>query len=379
MDMYGFQSANQQTSAACPTCGQQSRRPIRLYGRTCVLQCDDCRARHALELPPLQKKIFYLDQNAVSNLAHTRSNTGKSPESFWFELNQRLTRALHKQLVVCPISFSHQVESAVSPHFESFMRTAEHFAAGCSFQEFGTIREKQLKACFFANLKAEPTPSWRLQARDVIVGDTSGWVPIPQDPFLWQMSEEQTSLLRTIRQQAYADLTKVFKDWKSHPERRLADWFETELKPARKTYGALLLDIWQEDVAAGTELGLRAPTTVLDFVESNAFAEVPFLKISSWLYATAARKALHQEKPPNRGFLGDVEFIACLLPYCDAIFVDRSCHAYLNELNSTRRLDLDTHVFSLANKDELIEYLYGLESTAPAEQLRIADQLYGTI
>jgi hypothetical protein len=251
------------------------------------------------------------------------------------------------------------------------MATAQYFAGGCSFHDFETLRVQQLNACFSASLKGIPPTPWRLQSSEAMYGDPNGWLPIPAHPFSWRMSEEQKQYLRTVRLRAYGDMASTFKHWKTHPERKLEDWKETELKPARSAYGELLQRRVAQVVASGSARDPRATMeAALEFVKSPAFGEVPFLKISSWLYAAAARKAVAQKNPPSPGFLGDVELIACLL--------HRPCRAYLNELQLTGRLTFDARVFSLANKAELIAFIDELERTAPSEQVLLADQLYGT-
>jgi hypothetical protein len=257
------------------------------------------------------------------------------------------------------------------------MSTAEYFAGGCSFQDFDSLRIHQLTACFSARLgNVQPGP-WRLHSSEVMHEDPNGWLPIPQRTFFWQMSEEQKQLLRGVRQRAYDDMATLFQHWKTHPERHLEDWKESELRPARSTYGELLLRN-VVPVISGAALDPRAVMeAAMEFIQSPAFGEVPFLKISSWLYAPAARTALHQASPPSPGFLSDVELIACLLPYCDAMFLDKPCRAYLNELQSTGRLAFDTRVFSLANKADFIDFIATTEVAAPPEQARLADWLYG--
>ncbi len=121
-----------------------------------------------IPLPPLKKKILYLDQNAVSNLAHHRESTGKRPDEAGQTLEKRLGRAVRRQLAVCPVSLSHQFESAVSPHFEAFMTTAECLAAGCSFVDFETIRASQLTTAFVAHIERTQVDLFRLPAEPVM-------------------------------------------------------------------------------------------------------------------------------------------------------------------------------------------------------------------
>jgi hypothetical protein len=257
------------------------------------------------------------------------------------------------QLVVCPVSSSHQFESAVSNRFEQFMLTAEYFASGCAFRDFATIRDEQLMASFLADFLGEGMPNWPSLISRVTFTDPHQRTLFPPRRILWRNSAEDVQLLRSVRKQSYDDVAGVFQSWKAHPERSIVEWKNSEIGPFRNHYAEQIIKLLRN--SAAPEIGTRAE--VFGFVNSLAFSEVPFLKISSWLYATAARKATHQVEPPSRGFLNDVEFIACLLPYCDALFVDRQCSAYLNELQSAGRLVFDTRVFSLANKEDLLSYL----------------------
>ena len=51
--------------------------------------------------------------------------------------------------------------------------------------------------------------------------------------------------------------------------------------------------------------------------------------------------------------------MSCLLPYCDAMFIDKEIATYWREIQGTpsRRLPFETRVFSLSNKVELLAYL----------------------
>ena len=106
--------------------------------------------------------------------------------------------------------------------------------------------------------------------------------------------------------------------------------------------------------------------------------EVPFNKISSMLYAALARKAAAGRKnPPSQGIVNDVLLISVLLPYCDSMFIDKECYGYLNEEPLKSKLDFNTRLFSLTNRDEFIDYLDEIEKSAPKGQISKIAEVYG--
>ena len=169
----------------------------------------------------------------------------------------------------------------------------------------------------------------------------------------------------------------MFEHWKAYPERQLEKWMESELISARSGYGQQLWRILVREAVDDTKSDPKVlMEAVRTFISSPDFGVVPFVKISSWLYATAARQAKAQANPPSRGFLADVEFISCFLPHCDAVFLDRQCRAYLDELRIAKRVEFDARAFSMANREGLIDFINELERSAPPEQLRLADRLH---
>jgi hypothetical protein len=62
------------------------------------------------------------------------------------------------------------------------------------------------------------------------------------------------------------------------------------------------------------------------FGDANRISEAPFVKIQSLLYASLAMRAAGGQKElPNEGTNTDIETVAHLLPYCDAMLMDNGC------------------------------------------------------
>lgn len=89
-------------------------------------------------------------------------------------------------------------------------------------------------------------------------------------------------------------------------------------------------------------------------------------------------KAPTQKEPPTKGFFSDVDVMSCLLPYCNAMLLDRECAGYWREIQSSpkHRLPYGTRVFSLAAKDDFMAYLDEIEKSATEEHRKLVRDIY---
>jgi len=116
-----------------------------------------------------------------------------------------------------------------------------------------------------------------------------------------------------------------------------------------------------------------------EYFRSETLERIPFLRIAALLWASVARKAsAGQKKPPTRGMVTDIEILSTLLPYCDAMLVDRECAGYLREEPVRSRLGFPTRVFSMADKNQLLDYLDDIHDRIPEDHLRVVEEVYGS-
>jgi len=216
--------------------------------------------------------------------------------------------------------------------------------------------------------------------------------------------------LRKARGKMHEGIIGCFKLWQSEKEKTFDDWFEEE----RIGYGLIILQQYQEYIEkcyrkmilngklnvfdiinppqsydlirsihyafkeAGIENYEVLNSKTNEFLFSSFFKEIPFVKISSLYFASIARKAATgMKKPPNQGMINDIKVISHLLPYCDAMFIDNECHAYLSEQPLKVRINYGTAVFSQKTKEEFIEYLDEIESNASVEHFNKVNEVYG--
>ena len=116
----------------------------------------------------------------------------------------------------------------------------------------------------------------------------------------------------------------------------------------------------------------------IEFGKANRIAEAPFVKLQSLMFAAIAMRAAQgQKEPPNEGTTTDIETVAHLLPYCDAMFMDNGCRSLLLDVPTTLRPPETAKVFSLNVKTQFLDYLRSIRDGIPAEHVQAIREVYG--
>lgn len=214
--------------------------------------------------------------------------------------------------------------------------------------------------------------------------------------------------LRANRDKAADAVLPIFKRWQTEKGKDFSYWYNEEKKAAAKVlieeyfrYIEKLALVSYGKITFQAEEMLPPPVMItmrtikdrlkesgindkdLDietakFLRSDLFEETPSYKISAMLYAAMARKAAYGRKePPSKGFMNDVKIISSLLPYCDAMFIDNECRGFLLENPLKRELNYGTEIFSCNNRDEFLEYLDSIYSSATEAHLGKVREVYG--
>jgi hypothetical protein len=98
------------------------------------------------------------------------------------------------------------------------------------------------------------------------------------------------------------------------------------------------------------------------------------------LWACIRHQAAHggRKTPPNIGTANDIEMIESLLPYCDAMFIDREMASLLNYGEVKKRIaEYGTNIFSTANKNDFMKFLDYIKDNASKEHMDIIKEVYG--
>lgn len=396
----------------CPKCGQHEFGVLSIQETSITRRCRVRTCWHTAKhpLPPLQKKIIYLDQFIFSNITKMLSQNAPGherakAEPFWRDLFEALGVLDQMQLIVCPDSTEHHAESLISPFYEELKRTYEHFSTGISFERPIRIQQQQVMDAFSAHLKGTK-PHFDFDPKHVTSGRLHGWhdrIFITVDG---TMRGERQAIQRS-RSQLHSSLAGIFKEWQKGGDtfaqaferekgayaegalkayvadyRRRMLTFAGQLPPTPENFmGSLFTMLFHGFEWAAKVHGLQpnqANGAIKSFIESGAMNETPSNIISASMWASLAMKAAAGQKtPPDEGMATDIDIVSTLLPYCDAMFVDRTCRSLLLDIPKSHKLPYQCRVFSMANKDEFLQYLREIRASATAEHIALLHTVYG--
>ncbi len=397
----------------CPKCGQREFGVLSIHDTSITRRCRvrACWYTATYPLPRLRKKIIYLDQFIFSNITKMLSANAPGHERakgdpFWRELFESLDVLCRMQLVVYPDSTEHHDESLISPFFEELKHTYEHFSTGISFARPLTIGHEQVTVAFFAHLNGTK-PLFDFNPEHVTAGSLHAWtdrVFITVNGIL----PGQKQAIKQTRSRIHSSLAAVFKEWQKGGEtfaqafqrekaayaKEIVKAFESDRRklmlvfagqlPAtlENVLGSVNGSLMQSLEYAAKYRGLasdQANEAIKSFIQSGAMNETPSNIISASMWASLAMQAAAGQKtPPDEGMVTDIDIVSALLPYCDAMFVDRKCRSLLFDIPKTHKLPYQCRVFSMANKDEFLQYLRDVRASATPEHLALLQEVYGS-
>jgi hypothetical protein len=158
----------------CPNCGAEELGILSVGHEMCTRRCRACWFKAHAGLPPLSRKVVYIDQFAISDMMKTLNaehphHAEAAANPFWRELFEALEAVVKRQLVICPDSDIHSHESAVSGWYDDLKLLYEHFSHGVSFNSTDEIAQRQLNIALLAWLDKK-APEYNFDAERVTHG-----------------------------------------------------------------------------------------------------------------------------------------------------------------------------------------------------------------
>lgn len=398
----------------CPKCGSTATFGVlSIYDHSYIRRCKNCWHDQGFPLPPLQKKVLYLDQFALSNMMKSLNPKAKSHgkdnlDSFWRELFERVDRLSKLQVLVCPRSEFHSDESLLSPFYEALKRMYELLSGGVSFEDKHHIECMQFGDAAKQWVQGVSPPKVQLDRKKVLHGgDLTGWHDRLIISVKMTYLDEWIQDIRTHRQRFHAGMAGLYEYWRTE-KKTFAEVFQNECKEFGTTlvglyrdYLQTVVDAYEGNLPADPHKLIAAPYVhlveyvrdvlrrcgvpeadtlkkTLEFFLSPDIQHIPHMRIAGMLNAALARRVVAgMKKPPNEGMMTDLTAISTLMPYCDAMLVDKEFASLLAENPLVEELNYGTKVFSTSSRQALLDYLAELEAQISPEHRRLVGEVYG--
>lgn len=397
----------------CPNCGQAQLGTLSVTENVHTRRCRNCFHTERENLPPLQKKLIYLDQMVLSGIAKEldpdqREKTRRR-DDFWLEVFYKIDRLNKLQLIVCPKSPIHERESSLDDRYEPvWRRLYEHLASGVSLRSPDQVLMRQLGEAFDAWF-ADRDPNWdRISREDVTRGRLDRWdarMRITVNMGHWS---GRISRRRDSRDLAHETLKRLWEQWASEDQMSFDDRLQEQLHgladAALQSYVSYLqrlrrMVISEDELVDPLDLrpgrlvqivmwllrrlegkGVQREACLEEaerFLRSKPALRAPQNYLESLLYAGLARRAALGQKCVGRGTPNDIKFISAYLPYCDAMFIDNEFAQLLSEPPLAPRVDYPTRVFSTRTRRDFLSYLAALETEADPDHVGLVVRTYG--
>jgi hypothetical protein len=366
-------------------------------------------------LPKLNKKIIYLDQFVISDMMKAiNENIGKTKKvnSFFLEAFSQLDSLVKAQLLICPDSEFHRQESMISNVFKALKRMYEHLSNGTTLYDPATIRRFQIDDGFKKWIKNNHAPLATFDVDLILHGDRNEW----QNKFLIsidsKISPKEIEDYKNSRLKVHEEVKKLFDEWRKSKisfneyYNQEASYFGPSLM--RKYFEAIIklafAKISGKEISTEEQIALvmsDVSTLITDlifylsdklsdeekykkislYLSSDDFKKLPFNVISSALWAAIEYQASTggRTTPPNIGMFNDIEMVSTLLPYCDAMFIDKDMFSILN-FGEVKKIiqPYKTKVFSLSNEKNFFSYLEDIKSKASKAHFELLGKVYGS-
>jgi len=363
------------------------------------------------------KTIIYLDQLVISNIAKvldpefSRREQLLKNDPFWLELYKKINRLLRMQLIVCPDSYYHRTESMLSSEisFDSLQDVYSYLSNDCTFHDQVMILHWQLQHYFRDYIEGHPECEPVIPASQIVSGQLHAWQNRRRVIFPYRSDPNEAASIRAQREERQRTIERAFALWQQKREP-----YSLTVQDEARNLGQALTDGFFSYFKkwAAYSLGLEQPKSPLDLIpgpssflffalfqileeysisdpmeqlrkiheyfQSQHILRVPFISLSSKLYAAIARRAPDMKSPPNIGTTTDVTAIAALLPYCQAMFVDNEMAGYLREKAlAVEVARFGTRIFSSKLRTQFLAYLDEIEVGAEEQHIRCIKIVYG--
>lgn len=269
-----------------------------MYGHYVYRGCKRCRHREHVDLPPLRKKVVYLDQFFFSGAF-------RGGDTRFVAAAERISRLASLQLLVAPFSSIHEDETHQWEKRQELFEFIKATARGHEFEAAYSVEQTQIVKAFKAWLSGRPT-KYDLGSDDALRDDINKWdsyLRIDVGRYLGDIE-----LIRDLKKQSVEGLVNLFDGW-----RQLNSSFAEDVAAEHQVAGKSYMDFYMEfavRIAGGDYMAIfdapivsqvvqtmlhlvpedEAPELKLrkciEFLVSGHFKEIPYQWLNAHMLAT---------------------------------------------------------------------------------------------
>lgn len=386
----------------CPGCGgEKTFGNVSISGNRLSRGCKRCNYWSYVDLPPVRKKVVYLDQSLLSGAF-------KGREQRAVRAVERVSELASKQLLVAPYSNIHEDETHQWLGYDGktpaeLMEFIEKTALGLEFKNTNDVEQTQAYKGFKAYLTGAPS-LYKREERDAISGNIHEW----HDYFYITVGGYlgDPELIGRLKSEAIQTLMGIFGDW-----RQSTNTFEQdvalEVVEAGRIYLREYLSLATRLASGDFDALLDAPVAsqcvqtllhafpkevspeialdeIARYFSSEYFAELPCEWLSARIFATiksmvrsGAFAKREKALASLSGIFFDVQHIATYAPYSDAIFIDNQMANLVSKPSVGITKRFGTQIFCLNSIDQFMAWLDDIEEKMNEEHVKALDRAYG--
>ena len=383
----------------CPGC--KARRAfgnVDVYGEYVYRGCKRCRYSERVSLPPLKKKVLYLDQFFLSHAF-------RGGDARFVAAADRIARLASLQLLVVPFSSIHEDETHQWEKRNELFKFIKATARGHEFEPAYEVEQTQIVTSFQKWLAGKPA-EYSLASADAVKGDIHHWesyIRIEVGRY-----RGDVELIRDLKKQSTEGLVDLFEGW-----RKLQTPFEEDLQAEYQVAGKAYMDFYLEfmlRVAGGDYMAMFDAPIIsqvvqmmlhvipedvspehklrkcAEFFGSDHFKELPYQWLHAHMLATLKLLVKHgayanRDRALQKlsGLFYDVKHIATYSPYVDAFVMDQPMADLVSRPTVHLEKRYGTKVFSLNNWDGFLAWLDLVEVEMSAEHIEGLRLAYPTM
>ena len=349
-------------------------------------KCSACGHGELYFLPPLDKKIVYLDQFALSDMLKSIDPSIRrkgTPNPIWRTLFNKLEQLSRKQLIVCPKSDYHTIESLPTTYYPELKILTEYLSWHVSFHRSNSIKMRQIEkhAQLWIQGKGDEDPT--IEYHNALKGRINYWHPRDNVRIYLIPHPLEVEEIQRKRAKNEAEIAFLYNAWRSESYKSREQWVQETVKvfghyiihrpwPPYVEFKRSVENVFLKEGVSQDHVEKK----VIEYFNSPQLENLPFLKISALLLAAMARRVAGGQNKESPGMFVDFDMIATFLPYCDAMIIDKACHSFFEEKAFQEISKDETQLFSLRCIDKFEQYLDAIDATGSSDILLHAQDIY---